>query len=595
MICYRCGHNVPERALRCSNCGAELGSATRALKLPRGSIKALRAKRAQADAGEIPFQVGDPIAGRYEVREALGKGPFGILFKTFDQELESEVAVKVLHARWFLEDASQTRFEAVVRQARRLSHPNIARLYDSGFDRGHAFVAMQLLEGLHLGKVLGLRQEKKEPFSLAEVAPLLRQVEKALEYAHKTTFHGGLRPENIILQPERLKLTDFFMRDAVGPEAFVKAVNESSYLAPELRGDPDAGDARSDVYAVAVMFAELLAGQPFTEGFVQPRTLNPALPEAVDDVMAAATAADPAHRTASLAAFSEALTAASTSDISDADILDADMAEAVLLDDVEGDFSADNTSVYRLTEEDSFNPLDIPTPMDIGEGPAISEASPRLDAPARREGTIVLNPDEDLEVVGDDEVGMTEVNPSLQRPMDVSDAPTEAMPPLQKAEGGSVAPDSNELETTEQPRAEVLARTLDASAAEVPSISAPEPAIAPGPASGDGDAVNSFDELLAGTPPKRRSFMKPVKSDQPTAELNLKDNRNTERLRAMPPTKPRGEAAQGSGSFTWLLVAVAFFLFIGVLGFVIYSNGKIGQRSAETINNFGQNASAENP
>ncbi len=547
MLCYRCGHNVPDRALRCSNCGAELGSATRAMKIPRGSIKALRQRRSEAEEGEIPYKSGDLIAGRYEVQETLGKGPFGVVFKTFDQELESEVAVKVCAGAWLAGDDARERFEGALRQARRLSQQNIVRLYDSGFDRNHAFVAMQFLEGLNLRKILKLREDKGEPFTLPEIEPLLQQMTRALSYCHRTGFHGDIKPENVVLLPERLKITDFFICEGVGAEVFKSARHGSVYVAPEVRQDPASAGARSDIYSVAVIVAELLGGRAFEGELVLPCANHKELPVGVDAIIARATAADPADRHATLEDFSlDLLSAQQTTEAMEPLSRQDDATEVAVMEIEDDPFQPVDTAIYKVgkaTPDASFDPLDIPTSMDIGEGP--QEA--RTARSEHTDGAIILDFDDAMEIFEDDDLN-TAAMPPLERPAPAAivQAPISSLSPLV---------DQDELETTEQPREEIAA----------PAAPAASPAL-------------------------KKPIMKPVENTAQLPRVVPPEGapRNTARVKSLPPTKPRGQSvgAPSHNKLTLALAILSIFLLMGVGLFVFYSVEK-SRRSSEVVQNFG--------
>src|SRR5213595_3310513 len=96
--------------------------------------------------GGSMFAVGDVIAQRYDVRALLGQGGMGAVFRVHDRELDEEVALKVLHPALSLDGHALERFRREVKLARRVTHPNVARTYDMGFDRVR-FLTMELVAG----------------------------------------------------------------------------------------------------------------------------------------------------------------------------------------------------------------------------------------------------------------------------------------------------------------------------------------------------------------------------------------------------------------------------------------------------------------
>ena len=315
MICFRCGSEVPDDSPQCPNCGQRFGNNRRKFTATTTSFRALEKRRARAARAteELPFVVGDVINGRYEIRDLIGRGPLGIVYRVLDQEIELDVALKVMHAEVLPDDAARTDFADSVRRMRKLSQQNIVRLYEHDEAKGRAFYTMQLLEGLTLRKVMGLRREKEQRFSVREVEPIFNQITMALGHAHRHTAHGDLKPENILILPDVLKLTDFGAHDAVPRALFVDAqttAKRAHYLAPETIAG-ETVSAPADIYSLGALLYELLAGQPFSADappvsavLEQP---DEARPGGIDRIISRATAKSPTARYESAEVFSEAL------------------------------------------------------------------------------------------------------------------------------------------------------------------------------------------------------------------------------------------------------------------------------------------------
>jgi serine/threonine protein kinase len=543
------------------------------MKIPRGSINALRQRRTQGDGGEVPFKVGDLIAGRYEVRDTIGRGPFGVVFKTFDQELESEVAVKVFGGQWLQSDEGKARFESAVRQARRLSQQNIIRLYDSDFDQDRAFVAMQFLEGINLRGVLKLREDKKEPFSLEEVEPLLMQMTRALEYCHRSGFHGDLKPENILLLPERLKITDFFIHEAVGADSLSADREVSVYTAPEVREDANMADPGSDLYAVAVIVAELLGGQAFNVDLVLPSANNPQLPDGVDEIISRATHSDPGERYTSLEAFAEAL-------LSVGDKVLESLSELEILDEVETprsvaplqtDISGDHEGSQDGSNDSGFDPLDIPTPLNIAEGPVV---------PAPPENTseaILLDDLEGLELIEEEDLE-TSAMPSIDRP-----------PPPD-------IPTSVNTETTSVDA--MMPMMLEASMKEASQepVSVTEAFIESSPEVSR-EAPTSPDVPIRGKAAKeKKPFMKPVEAKP---RLPEPPPVVTERVKSLPRVKAQGGSVEDPkrARLTLALVAMSIVILLAVGVGVTYAQLVLPKQNTDVvqIRDFGKTTSQDTP
>src|SRR5262249_8602102 len=161
-----------------------------------------------------------------------------------------------------------------------------------------AFYAMQLLEGLSLRKVLNLRRDKGHPFSLVEAEPVIAQIGAALEQVHRVAADGNLRPENILVLPDLLKVTDFHLSSALPRAAFLAGQPEASpYLAPEVRSGGPISHA-SDVYGFAVIAHELVTGKTPEPGPLRLKELNPDLPPGLDALLAPCLDPDPTRRIA---------------------------------------------------------------------------------------------------------------------------------------------------------------------------------------------------------------------------------------------------------------------------------------------------------
>ena len=203
--------------------------------------------------------------GPYELREKLGEGGFGLVFKAHDPKLDREVALKVLHG-------AQHRV-SLVREAQviaRLSHPNIIHIYDVGELDGHVFIAMELVEGEPLRTWV-------EDRSVDEIVGAYLQAARALAAAHAAGIvHRDFKPDNALVNERgHVFVVDFGVardvQELVEPEAVDRSVLETltrtggmigtpAYMAPEqFAGHP--ADPRTDVFALCVALFEALHGK----------------------------------------------------------------------------------------------------------------------------------------------------------------------------------------------------------------------------------------------------------------------------------------------------------------------------------------------
>ena len=285
MLCYRCGGHVKDGSENCASCGQQF-----ALGQKPGPIAGFGAgsRRHRVAVEGAPCKAGDAIAGRFLIKDGLGAGPLGWVFRALDQESGEQVAIKILSPRFLQLPEERVAFGAQMQRALAIDHPNAARAVAAGIDGDKPWVASQLLEGLTLRRIMDLRRQKGQGFGLHEVEPILAQIASALEAA--PFAHGDLKPDNVLVLPDLLKLTDFGLGLCLPRVPFVAAQRAGGvhrYLAPELQAG-ERPDGRSDVFALGALLGELLAEAPF-EPSLDLRAKLPSLPRAVEEVFTRAT------------------------------------------------------------------------------------------------------------------------------------------------------------------------------------------------------------------------------------------------------------------------------------------------------------------
>lgn len=207
---------------------------------------------------------------RYRIADELGRGAMGIVYRAWDLTLERDVALKELTFPAGLSPAVRgemvERFLREARSAARLAHPNVIQVYDVFSDGERYFIAMELLSGVPLSALMdrgGLPAET--------AAKVMLQVLDGVEAAHAAgVVHRDLKPDNIyVLDDGRVKVTDFGIAKAmggVGAGSMTQVgtvIGTPGYMAPEqVRGERV--DGRADLFALGVVFYEMLAGvNPF--------------------------------------------------------------------------------------------------------------------------------------------------------------------------------------------------------------------------------------------------------------------------------------------------------------------------------------------
>jgi serine/threonine protein kinase/Tfp pilus assembly protein PilF len=273
----------------------------------------------------MPESLAAALAGRYALGRELGHGGMATVYQAEDLRHHRQVAVKVLRPELGAL-LGPDRFAREIRIAAALNHPHILPLHDSGEVDGHLFYVMPCVRGGSLRE--RLRRDPRLPVD--EAIAIVRQVAAALDHAHAHGLvHRDIKPENILLHEGEAVVTDFGIALAAGsaPGERLTAtglmVGTPEYMSPEQAAGERTLDARSDVYSLACVLYELLAGEPphtgasaksviarrFTEPPPRVRRVRPEVPTAVDEAIARALAVDPGDRLAGAAAFADALLA----------------------------------------------------------------------------------------------------------------------------------------------------------------------------------------------------------------------------------------------------------------------------------------------
>ena len=267
---------------------------------------------ADADRDTSGFVVGKVLSGRLEIVADLGGGPLGRVFKAIDRKKGSVVVVKAIAASRLPAAALSGRFAEVIQLVKGLTHPNLVRVHGAGRDGDTAFVIMQHLEGLPLRRLLDVKRENGGTFTFEEAEPIVVQICQGLQFAHASLVHGGLKPENVFVQVDSLKLIDTGFSRLFSPTEWREIQRQGkgagAYLAPEYGIDGGRIDRRADVYSVGAILYEMLTGRP-PVGPDSPAvsSLNPSVPRAVDRVVQKAMAASPENRYATAAEVKDAV------------------------------------------------------------------------------------------------------------------------------------------------------------------------------------------------------------------------------------------------------------------------------------------------
>jgi serine/threonine protein kinase/ribosomal protein L40E len=285
MICPQCGAENEDQAFFCRQCGTSLKD--------QKENDSPRPEEPVRDASpETTFQIGARVAGRYHLLRALGEGGMGVVFLATDEQLhDKEVALKVLHPQIIQEPDALRRFTEEVVISQDLNHPHIVKVFDLKRAGDRRFFTMEYVPGISLRQEMDRRKQIGQVFSLAETTTVVGQILEALGHAHTRTVHRDIKPENVMLVgdfPEvTVKVMDFGIAKTLDPSRLsttARSLGTAYYMAPEQLGGGSQVTPASDLYAVGVIFYEMLTGQ-IPMGMARPPSmLIDGLPPQVDDV-----------------------------------------------------------------------------------------------------------------------------------------------------------------------------------------------------------------------------------------------------------------------------------------------------------------------
>jgi serine/threonine protein kinase len=251
--------------------------------------------------------------GRYEIIEELGRGVLGVVYKAKDPIIDRNVALKAINLQDMKLDEKRAYLAQFYQQARafkRLSHPNIASIYDMGESDGMAYFTMELLEGNALHHLL--KDAQRMPVEKA--LNIIIQVATGLDYAHERGIaHRDIKPSNImVLKDNQIKIIDFGIASMAASLLKMQsdqAIRSPWYIAPEKVLNQSV-DCRLDIFSVGAILFQMLTGRPpflagnahsvmyqiVNENPQKTSSLNPLVPNKLDFIVAKCLAKNPDAR-----------------------------------------------------------------------------------------------------------------------------------------------------------------------------------------------------------------------------------------------------------------------------------------------------------
>ncbi|MCA9968726.1 MAG: serine/threonine protein kinase, partial [Anaerolineales bacterium] len=261
--------------------------------------------------------IGVVLGGKYRITERLGRGGMAEVYLANQENLDRNVAIKLMHAFLVTEQDFLQRFKREARAMAAMNHPNIVSVYDFDvYGENTYYLVMEYISGGTLKDRLASLAAAGERLPLPEAVRLTLQVAEALDYAHgRSMVHRDVKPANIMLNERgNAILTDFGIVKLVGGQSMAYTatgalIGTPAYMSPEqAMGAP--GDARSDIYSLGVLLYQMVTGHlPFdadtplaivlkhvNDPVPPPVRYNPDVPAAIQHILLKALAKSPDDR-----------------------------------------------------------------------------------------------------------------------------------------------------------------------------------------------------------------------------------------------------------------------------------------------------------
>ncbi len=281
--CPRCHLENPDTSRFCAECGSPLE--------PTSKISYQLTETVQTQVKELT--TGSLFAGRYQVIEELGRGGMGRVYKVFDKEVNTKVALKLIKPEISADEETIERFRHELKVTRDISHKHVCRMYDLGKEAGSYFITMEYIPGEDLKSMIQMSGQ----LGVGTAVHLGEQICEGLAEAHRRgVVHRDLKPSNVMIDREgTVRIMDFGIARSLRVKGITGAgiiIGTPEYMSPEQVEGKEV-DLRSDIYSMGIILYKMVTGRvpfeadtPFAVGVKQkselpedPKRFNAQIPE----------------------------------------------------------------------------------------------------------------------------------------------------------------------------------------------------------------------------------------------------------------------------------------------------------------------------
>ncbi|MEJ2052320.1 MAG: serine/threonine protein kinase, partial [Calditrichaceae bacterium] len=265
------------------------------------------------------------VLDNYRILQNIGRGGMGFVFKALNIKLNKIVAIKMIAPALAMNDSFMSRFEAEAKTLAKLENPNIVGIHDLRVDSDYAYIVMEYVEGITLGRLI----KEKGPIPWRQALKLFNQMLNAIDHAHKEgIIHRDIKPNNVLINRQGIvKITDFGLAKNQAEFGITQSVTTGGtlfYMSPEQVRGLAYTDERSDIYALGFTLYEMLTGvTPFSTDhtdfdireaiirtkFPPPHQMNKNIPAKLGRIVDTAISKNPDDRYQSVNEFQTAIEA----------------------------------------------------------------------------------------------------------------------------------------------------------------------------------------------------------------------------------------------------------------------------------------------